>query len=88
MSITGEITRWADGEYLAKKVWRLGRNENEGRAMTRYTGKDLKQNGVLDVERLLGQGGMGCVWLARDKEDGTAVAIKVAKEVRSIKKNE
>lgn len=54
--------------------------------MTRYKGEDFKQDGDLDVERQLGQGGMGSVWFARNKEDGTAVAIKVAKEVRNVEK--
>lgn len=54
---------------------------------TWYRGEDIKQDGVLDVERRLGQGGMGCVLFARNKEDGTAVAIKVAKEVHRVERN-
>jgi len=79
------VNRWEKGNFTTKKLWRRGRDEHEGVATTRYTGKDLEQNGVLEMECRLGEGGMGYVWKARNKEDGTAVAIKVAKEVRSLK---
>ena len=60
--------------------WRRGHTSG-GTSKTKYTGEDILQNGILDVESRLGEGGMGQVYLARNKEDGTTVAVKVGKEV-------
>lgn len=81
MSIRAEVQSWDKGQFSRMKFWRREDHADEGTTM-KYTGRDFKQTGVLDVESRLGQGGMGYVWLARDKEDGTAVAVKVGKEVR------
>lgn len=63
--------------------WRRGHSPGEipkTKPVFNYTGEDLLQNGMLDVESRLGEGGMGQVFLARNKEDGTVVAVKVGKD--------
>lgn len=61
--------------------WRRGHSSSSETSKTKYTGEDILQNGILDVESRLGEGGMGQVYLARNKEDGTTVAVKVGKDV-------
>ena len=48
--------------------------------MAKPTEQPKKIGGRYDVERLLGQGGMGRVWLARDTVLGRHVAIKVLRD--------
>lgn len=94
-----EVGDWSIGMFRRMNYWRRGggsdvreeTQQQEHRSATTpnktvmtYTGRDLEQNGVLDVEHRLGTGGMGHVHIARNKEDGTTVAVKVGKEVRLL----
>ena len=79
-SIKSELDEWDLGKFSSMNFWRRGHTSG-GTSKTKYTGEDILQNGILDVESRLGEGGMGQVYLARNKEDGTTVAVKVGKEV-------
>lgn len=86
-SIKSELDEWSLGKFSSMNFWRRGRGSGEtwtAEPYMKYTGEDILQNGILDVESRLGEGGMGQVYLAKNKEDGTTVAVKVGKEVRSF----
>lgn len=83
-SIKKELEEWSLGKFSRNHFWQRGTNAEETtntKPAMKYSGEDILQNGVLDVESRLGEGGMGQVYLARNKEDGTTVAVKVGKEV-------
>lgn len=85
-SIKSELAGWSLGKFSRMNFWRRGHRFGETPKTTsimKYTGEDILQNGILDVESRLGEGGMGQVFLARNKEDGTTVAVKVGKDVRN-----
>lgn len=88
-SIADEVKGWSQGKFFGVRGGRREENSNPSTEFstppsantTVYNAEDLQQNGVLDVECQLGTGGMGHVYMARNKEDGTFVAVKVGKEV-------
>lgn len=79
-SIMDEVASWTLGKYFRLHYWRGGGESNNKCMM--YNGWDIQQDGVLDVERRLGTGGMGHVHIACNKENGQVVAVKVGKKVR------